>query len=438
MAAVVAILAALPSLALAGPPGGATPTPFETKVAAAKTAMMGDPQAALARSSEALLEARRLPAPKQATQVATAQWLQGEALFRLSRLEEAAAVLDQALTVAAVEAPNSKLHADLLMAKAGVLGERGQVQSALQGFQAAYRIFGAAGERRSQAKALMYIGTIYQDARDYGKVLQYYAQAAELYPADTVLLVSAANNIGNAFRAQKRYPEAVAAFERARGIAREMDSLPLEAEILTNRAAAEVEWGRLDAAQAHIDEAQKIIAGDPGARDQMPPIWGVAAQIQLKRNNATAAAALLARTFQGLDLDTTPLPFRDFHETAYRAYSQLGDEHQALAHLRAFKRLDARRPRSRTSSSNSSTPSARPAAIRAVGSSPSPTTPWPSSATTASAPPPTPRAPPGSRSPSCRAWPSITRRSSSARSSACAARSATRRSASSCCRRASR
>ena len=48
----------------------------------------------------------------------------------------------------------------------------------------------------------------------------------------------------------------------------------------------------------------------------------------------------MARTFAGVDLATSPAPFREFHETAWKTYAQLGDEHLALAHLAAFKRLD--------------------------------------------------------------------------------------------------
>ena len=228
----------------------------------------------------------------------------------------------------------------MLMAKASVQGDRGQVQQALQGFQAAYRIFGKAGEPRSQAKALMYIGSIYQDARDYGKVLQYYAQAAEAYPADQTLTVVARNNVGRALVSLKKYPEAIAEFEKARAIARQMGSRQLEAEILTNQAVAEVEWGRLDAAQTHVDTSLRLVQSEPGAGDELPAIWAVGAQVQLARHEPKAAAALLTRAFSGVDLDNTPLPFRDFHATAYQTFSQLGDEHQALAHLRAYKRLD--------------------------------------------------------------------------------------------------
>ena len=343
-AAATALIAAAPAVAHAGQPTlrpELAPDGFEARVAAAKAAMMADPGEALTQSLGALATARAQPAdPRRDEHVATAQWLQAEALIRLHRAGEAGPIIEAALPVAAAKVPNSKLHGDLTSARAKVAAAQGQAPVALDGFQQGYRIFGLAHQPRSQAMALMNIGSIYQDAGDYPKVLEYYAQAADTYPEDLALTITADNNIGRALQYEKKFDDAVAEYEKARGVARKMGSRQLEAEILTNLAAAEVAAGRLDAAQRHLDEDLAIAKLDPGAADETPFIWGVAAQAQLKRHNPAAAAQFLARTFQGVDLATSPPPFRDFHETAFEAYSQLGDDHLALAHLRAFKRLD--------------------------------------------------------------------------------------------------
>ena len=344
LAAAVAALALslAPSLAHANSQAPPTaPTAFEASVAAAKAAMMADPRAGLQRAQDAMAVAQREPAgPSQAEHLATAQWLQASALLRLNRLDEAGPLIERGLAAAAVRAPDSKLYGDLMMAQADYLGMRGQEAQALARFQAAYRIFGKAGQPRSQAMALQYIGSIYQDAGDYAKVLDYYAQSADLYPGDLALLITADNNIGNALKSQKKYAEAAAEFEKALTIARRMKSPQLEMEVLTNLAASEVQQGRLNAAQGHVDAALKIAGADPAGRDELPFIWGVSAQLQLARHQPRAAAQLLARTFQGVDLAASPAPFRDFHETAYQVFTQLHDDPQALAHLRAFKRLD--------------------------------------------------------------------------------------------------
>jgi signal transduction histidine kinase len=314
--------------------------PFERRIDAAKAAMMADPRVALSEASAALKLARATSArAQQATRMATAQWLRGEALLRLNRPEEAAPAIQEGLDAVRV-APDSKLKGDLVMAQAGVQATQGQVQPALEGYQKAYGIFAKAGEARSQAMALYNIGSIYQDARDYAKVLQYFAQAAETYPGDPVLVLTAHNNIGNAYRAQGKLGEAIAEFERGLAQARAMKSPLLEAHILTNLALAEIDAGELARAQRHLGEAAALTARDPSAREWQPSVWGVTAALELKQGRPHAALRLLERTFEGVDLETTTLVERDFHETAYLAYSQTGDSVRALAHLRAFKRLD--------------------------------------------------------------------------------------------------
>ena len=315
-------------------------TPFDTRLAAAKAAMMGDPQTALTLSGQALDLAKAAGGPQRSEQIASAQWLQGEALLRLNRVDEAVPVIAAGLAVVVAQTPDTKLHGDLLMTQAALEAEKGRVQNALRDYQSAYRIFGKAGQARSQAVALQNIGSIYQSARDYEKVLYYYAQSAEAYPADPLLRLSAANNIGNALMSGERYDRAVVEFEKARKIAREMGSAQLESRILGNLAVAEAQDGRLDAAKAHIDAADALVRALPNAEEAQRSLRSASAQVELARGHPQAAVQLLAPLFAGQDFRTTGPSYRDKHATAYKAYQQLGDTRLALAHLEAFKRLD--------------------------------------------------------------------------------------------------
>ena len=345
VAAAAAVLATAPASAHAAGPANAGAaaeafTAFDARTDASKAAMMADPLTALREAQAALKLAKaEPPGAARAEHVATAQWLQGEALLRLNRLDEAAPAIREGLE-AVKASPDTKLHGDLVMAEAGLLATQGKVQPALQGFQTAYRIFGKARQPRSQAIALHNIGSIYQDARDYGKVLQYYAQAAEVFPDDPVLVLTAHNNIGRAYQAQGKLSEAVGEFERSLASARAMQSPLLEAHILTNLASAEIDLGRLGPAQRHLTQAETLAKDDPSARDWLPSVWAVQAQLELKRGHARAAAGLIERTFAGVDLTKTTLVERDFHKTGYEAYARLGEASRALAHLTAFKRLD--------------------------------------------------------------------------------------------------
>ncbi|MEO1222072.1 MAG: bifunctional diguanylate cyclase/phosphodiesterase, partial [Pseudomonadota bacterium] len=51
-------------------------------------------------------------------------------------------------------------------------------------------------------------------------------------------------------------------------------------------------------------------------------------------------AEMVARTFKGEELNKTSPYFRDFHETAYQAFSESGNYELAVQHLAAFNRID--------------------------------------------------------------------------------------------------
>jgi signal transduction histidine kinase len=312
-------------------------TPFDQAIAKTKAAMMGDPKAALGLSAQAMVLARQGDGDPS-LRIATAQWLQGEALARTGQPAQALPIIEGAMASVEARQPNSKLAGDLLMSHGGAVSMLGKVEVALADYQRAYDIYRAAGEGRGEARALQDIGSIYQDAGDYERVLKYYEQSAEAYKQDPVLLVTAANNKGDAYTALKKFDQAITEYKVAIGIARQMQSPALEANILNNLAAAEVKAGRPDAADADVARGLKL--ADQAAPEERPFLWGVAAQAALERGSVAQAKQWLDKTFKGVDLKTTTLPYRDFHETAYQTYLRLGDESLALAHLQAFKRLD--------------------------------------------------------------------------------------------------
>jgi signal transduction histidine kinase/ActR/RegA family two-component response regulator len=333
LALILAMAAAEAGPVLAAP---APAAPFDAAIGRAKSAMMADPEAALAASRQALALAGHGPGDL-ALRTATAQWLEAEALIRVDQAKTALPIIEQALKVSAQRAPRGKLHGDLMTCEGEAMSALGDVQKALEDYQGAFNIYGAAGDPRGQAKVLQSIGSIYQDARDYERVLKYYAQSADTYKADPALLVSALNNKADAFKELGRYDEAIAAFRSALGVAREMRSASLQANIYSNLASAEVKAGRLADAGADVQRGLALAAAAP---EEQKGLWGVAAEVAMKRGRLQQARQLLERTFAGVDLKTTTMGYRDFHEAAWQTYSALGEDHLALEHLAAFKRLD--------------------------------------------------------------------------------------------------
>src|SRR5687768_18496279 len=121
---IVTFLLALASLGLSPLAAQTTqPTtpasPFEARVASAKAAMMGDPEAALRHARAATVLSRNNPNTRaRLIEEATGYWLEGEALIRVNRPQEAGPVIDRGMAIASRYAARTKLHADLLKARA--------------------------------------------------------------------------------------------------------------------------------------------------------------------------------------------------------------------------------------------------------------------------------------------------------------------------------
>ena len=301
-------------------PASAQPaTPFETEVAAAKAAMMGNPEEALTHARAAAAISRRNPdATARQIGEATGYWLEGEALVRVNRPEEARPVLERGMAIVTRHGANTKLHADLLKARAALSLVTGQVQPALTDLLAAHSMFQALHEPRSQAIVLQNLGSIYLEARDFERALRYYEQANETYSDDPALTLAAHNNRGNALKELGRYADAEREFALALEAARAIDSDLLEARILSNLASTLALQGSLDRADATARLGLQI--SQRSAVGWEPFLWGVRAQIALGRGDLPTARRYVERTFAGVNLEQSTMPYREFHDIARQVY----------------------------------------------------------------------------------------------------------------------
>nr|WP_281501181.1 EAL domain-containing protein [Erythrobacter sp. F6033] len=183
------------------------------------------------------------------------------------------------------------------------------------------------------------MGSLYSDARDYERVLSYYREATSVFPEDTALSLSAHNNRGNALKELGRYDEAEEEFKLALSLAGTMSSAMLEARILTNIASTQFLNGQLAAAEQSINQGMRLAERD--AADWLPFLHGVKSQIAYEDGRNSLAQVHMGRAFTGQDLEKTSPYFRDFHETAYRIYSESGNYRLAAQHIAAFNRIDS-------------------------------------------------------------------------------------------------
>ncbi|WP_298466490.1 EAL domain-containing protein [uncultured Erythrobacter sp.] len=333
-------MAATLSLSLASPvlaDGHPKSAEFEETISEAKSLMMADSAAALnlARDAKALVTEDSKAAAKDRL---TAQWLEGEALMRLNRADEAGSIIEAALKTAEERFPDDKLHADLLRSMASFKAGAGMYGEALDYYLSAHNRYKALGEDRSRAIVLQNIGSLYSDARDYERVLRYYRQANDAFPEDSALALSAHNNTANALKELDRLEEAEDEFRKALAVAGTMSSPMLEARILTNIASTQYLEGEYSAAEDTVVRGLQI-AYD-GAPEWRPFLYGVRAQIEQARGNLGPAEMYISQTFANEDLSQTSPFFRDFHDTAYKIYSARGEHKLAADHLAAFHRID--------------------------------------------------------------------------------------------------
>ncbi|MEL7196834.1 MAG: ATP-binding protein [Pseudomonadota bacterium] len=335
-------LAAAVTPVIAQEPAQQTPSvsAFDEAIEAAKTEMMADPEKALAHSERALKLAEQQSDQSKDQNRATALWLKAEALIFLNRLDDASGIATEALGIVEAAAPSTKLHGDLLRSRGAVSAMSGDVQSAMSDYQAAFEIFREAGITRSQAIALQDLGQIYWEAGDYERTLNYYEQAVELYNDDPGFALSNHNNLGETYKMLERFADAEREYGLAIEAARELESPMLETRILSNLALVQVEQSELAKASATADRALALTRNGEAA-DWRNFVYGVQARIAYERGNRARAAQFLDQAFAGADFETTDLVYREFHELGAQVFDELGQQQKALAHLRAFQRLDS-------------------------------------------------------------------------------------------------
>jgi tetratricopeptide (TPR) repeat protein len=203
--------------------GATVDTSYEAVIADAKASMMINPDSARAKAVRAERLASALPDPKaRGLAIATAEWLQGEALLRGNNSLQADRPIAHALQLATRLAPQTKLHADILFARGGIASDQGRAGDAQKDYHAAFDIYSKLGDTRGQAMALLYISIIYTDALDQESALKYSKQALDVYKSDPNLSVSIYNNRGVAFGELGQHELAISQYLQALRLARQL------------------------------------------------------------------------------------------------------------------------------------------------------------------------------------------------------------------------
>lgn len=311
---------------------------FDAAVADARATMVSDPKATITKAKAAGSLAAQLVGQDRISGVATAQWLEGEAHLRLNDPVTAGPLLESAYA-ALKDGPATKLKGDVLRSLGGYHAATAKVARALSDYQAAYEIYRSINDTRSQALALLFIAGLYQDATDYTSALKYYNQALATYRGDPQLLVGMYNNRGDMLKELGQFAAAEADFRAALKLAKELDSVVIQGQVLRNLAWMQLKAGQTDAADRTVAEGFRL----PRDRDSAGSnalFWSVAAQVSLQRGNLDQARGQIERAFSDVDVAEPTMVWWQAHKTAFDIYKKLGRADLALAHLEALKKLD--------------------------------------------------------------------------------------------------
>jgi signal transduction histidine kinase len=320
-----------------------TPQSAATKlIADAKAVMLTSPQLAAQKASAARqLLSTLTQTPALSQQLATAEWLEGEAEVRLGMTDAAQPRLDDAWSRIANQPTPTKLTGDLLVSMGWLATSNSDLATALAKFHRAYRVFVAIKDARSQSLTLMAIASLYNQAAQYSTAIRYYSEALEAYRLDDNLEVSLYNNLGNTLQAKGDYAKALDNYTKALKIAKRMRSVSLQGRVQINLAQLFLANKELALARKSIDIASELNKENHDG-DMENEIKAISADIDLANGNLNAAKSELQAAFASPDFKDDAVTLRDAHLTAYRLYKKLGDYRQALSHLEAQKELSER------------------------------------------------------------------------------------------------
>jgi signal transduction histidine kinase len=307
----------------------------EQQVARAIDRMFADPQAALAAARAA--EGAANKGPKPSPLAAKARWLEGEALSRLDRDAEAEPLIGRTLEEARARWPNTRLLADLLMTWGGIQQNRNHAAAALDAFQQAHNLFRSLHEPRKQAIALVMIASLYNRASDNESALRYFKAALDVDSGDRNLRMSIFNNRGNALLDMGRPADAIHEYQQALALAAASGESQLKVPILNNLARTALRQGKLVAAQRYSSGAAAMSPGHSSEYDGS--LHALRGEIALKRGLVSDAVTEIDAAFAHISDASSPV-WREVHEAAVDIYTRAGRPADALAHLKALKRID--------------------------------------------------------------------------------------------------
>jgi CHAT domain-containing protein/lipopolysaccharide biosynthesis regulator YciM len=191
------------------------------------------------------------------------------------------------------------------------------LETSVQSFQQALKIYREIKDQRGEGGALWHLGTAYQSLRDYAKAIEYQEQhlAIAREVKDRRGEVSSLGQMGIAYRSLEKYPKAIEYFEQGLAIARE----------IKDRRGEGISLGHLGIAYQFLGNYAKAI-------EYFEKSLAIAREIKDRRNEGSVLGNL-GIAYQSLGNHAKAIEYQEQHLAIAREVKDRQDEGNALAHL---------------------------------------------------------------------------------------------------------
>lgn len=313
-----------------GPP----PTPYEQRVLDIRKALMADPAAAMKDAKTLEKSAQGEP-----NGMAAALWLQGEALARLGRPEEAIPVLARARRN--LISQDGVLAGDILLGEGRAARNLGRQGLALASFQDAYRAYELGNDDRKQAIALHAIGTLYTNARRWDRALDVFDQSEAMATAEGQLRFAILNDKSRVYTEQGEMDLALETAQETLRLAEVIDKPYPRANSHILLADILIDHGKLESARSSLEKARAFDT-DPNASIWRPFLLMIEGRLANETGDLETASKRFGALFESYDMDAPVGDYRRAHRLAAEHYGSIGDHALAFAHMTVFADLDSK------------------------------------------------------------------------------------------------
>lgn len=301
-----------------------------------------DPKRALRLSDEAYTLASESQSGAYPQGAVRSLFNRGHILYQLSRLDEAQASLEEALSWLKRYECGGKMAARIHMGMGLIRWRLGDYGVALQYLIQSLEMYQELGDRTNEAQVLANLGMVYGVTGEYEHALEVYRQALAIYEDMDAVQGSgfALNNVAMVYVEAGEPGKALAHAQESLAIARELEHRGMEINALDTVGAAYLGLGECEQALVHF-QGSADLAAELGDRHGELAAWFHIGAAHHQLSQGEKARSSLQRALSLAEELDDREQMRACHQKLAQLYEGAGNNEQALVHYKRFHAADA-------------------------------------------------------------------------------------------------